>query len=98
MVETRGNYESKYTEGEKLGQGRFGTVYQVIHKEENKKYVAKKLEFDPQATDLTQCLEELDLLISMQHDNIVSYKEYFVHHEQGLLILIMEYCEGKFPF
>ncbi len=32
----------------------------------------------------------------MQHANIVPYKEYFVEQEQGLLILIMEYCECKF--
>jgi serine/threonine protein kinase len=52
MVETRGNYESKYSEGEKLGQGRFGTVYLVTHRQENKKYVAKKIKIDPTASDL----------------------------------------------
>jgi serine/threonine protein kinase len=52
MVETLGNYESKYSECEKLGQGRFGTVYLVTDKEENKKYVAKKIKIDPTATDL----------------------------------------------
>ena len=43
MVEPTQNYESKYTEGDRLGQGGFGTVYLVIHRQENKKYVAKKM-------------------------------------------------------
>jgi len=43
MVESRDHYESKYTEHEILGRGGFGTVYLVIHRQENKKYVAKKM-------------------------------------------------------
>jgi serine/threonine protein kinase len=96
MVEARGNYESKYTEGEKLGQGDFGNVYQATHKEENKKYAAKKIRFDPAASDLQQLLKEVDLLLTMEHSNIVPYKEYFVQEAEGLLILIMDYCECKF--
>jgi serine/threonine protein kinase len=33
----------------------------------------------------------------MQHPNIVPYKDYFVQQNKGLVILIMEYCECKFP-
>ncbi len=43
MVESRDHYESKYTEKEIIKRGGFGTVYLVIHKQENKKYVAKKM-------------------------------------------------------
>ena len=44
MVEAAKNYESQYTEGEKLAQqGAFGAVYLATHKQENKKYVAKKM-------------------------------------------------------
>ena len=81
---------------QKLGHA-FGIVILVTHKQEKKKYVAKKMKFEPTPADLDKCLKEVELLRSMQHPNIVPYKEYFVHQEQGLLILIMENCECKFP-
>ena len=96
MVEAK-NYESQYTEGQKLGQGNFGIVILVTHKQEKKKYVAKKLEFEPTPDDLIKCLQEVKLLRSMQHPNIVPFKDYFVQQDKGLVILIMEYCECKFP-
>ena len=52
MVEAAKTYESQYTEGKQLGQGGFGTVYEASHKQENKKYVAKKLKIDPLPSDL----------------------------------------------
>jgi len=36
---------------------------------------------------------EVNLLKNLQHVNIVSYKTSFI--TKGLLIIIMEYCEGK---
>ena len=97
MVEAAKNYESQYTEGRQLGKGSFGTVYEATHKQEKKKYVAKKMEIDLRPSDLMECLKEVDLLSSMQHPNIVPYKDYFVQQDKGLVILIMEYCECKFP-
>ena len=97
MVEPAKNYESQYTEGRQLGQGAFGTVYEAKHKQEKKRYVAKKIKFNLQASDLIKCLKEVDLLSSMKHSNIVPYKDYFVQQDKGLVILIMEYCRCKFP-
>ena len=97
MVEPAKNYESQYTEGEKLGQGGFGAVYLATHKQENKKYVAKKMEIGPNPSDLMEKLKEVALLFSMKHPNIVPYKDYFVQQDKGLLVLVMEYCECKFP-
>ncbi len=96
MVEAR-NYESQYTEGQKLGQGDFGIVYLATHRQEKKKYVAKKIKIGPEPSDLIEKMKEVDLLFSMKHPNIVPYKDYFIQQEKGLLVLIMEYCECKFP-
>ena len=80
-----------------LGQGYFGKVYLVTNKtENNKKYVAKKMEFGPDPSSLMKCLKEVQLLYSIKHPNIVGYKDYFIP-KKGLLVLIMEYCECKFP-
>ena len=54
MVEAK-NYESQYTEGQKLG-GNFGIVILATHKQEKKKYVAKKTKFEPTPADLIKCL------------------------------------------
>ena len=98
MVEPAKNYESQYTEGEILGQGAFGEVYLATHRQENKKYVSKKMKIGPKPSDLMEKLKEVDLLFSMKHPNIVPYKDYFVQQDKGLLVLVMEYCECKFPF
>ena len=39
---------------------------------------------------------EVELLKSLNHPNIVGYKTSYI--SQGLLIIIMEYCEGNFYF
>jgi NIMA (never in mitosis gene a)-related kinase len=39
------------------------------------------------------CLMEVNLLSSLEHPNIVAYKESFFSSNH--LIIIMEYCEGK---
>ena len=52
MVEAAKTYESQYTEGRELGKGAFGTVYEATNKQEKKKYVAKKMEFDLRPSDL----------------------------------------------
>jgi serine/threonine protein kinase len=97
MVEPAKNYENQYTEGRMLGQGAFGAVYLVTHRQENKKYVAKKMKFDATPDDLLDKMEEVNILFSMKHPNIVPYKDYFVQQDKDLLILVMEYCECKFP-
>jgi serine/threonine protein kinase len=96
MVEAK-NYESQYTEGQKLGQGAFGIVILVTHIQEKKKYVAKKMKFELTPFGLDKCLKEVELLRSMEHPNIVPYKDHFVQEDKDLVILIMEYCECKSP-
>lgn len=39
-------------------------------------------------------MNEVNLLKALNHPNIVAYKTSFI--TQGLLIIIMEYCEGKY--
>jgi serine/threonine protein kinase len=54
------------------------------------------MKFEPTPADLDKCLNEVELLRSMEHPNIVPYKDYFVQVDNGLVILIMEHCECKF--
>ncbi len=97
MVESAKSYDSQYMEGKRLRHGAFGAVYLATHRQENKQYEANKMEFEPTPADLDKCLKEVELLRSMKHPNIVPYKDHFVQEDKGLVILIMEYCECKFP-
>ena len=98
MFEVAKNYESQYTEERQLGQNDFLTVYLATHKQENRKYVAKKMKIGPNPSELDKCLKEVELLFSIKHPNILPYKDCFVQQDKGLVILIMEYCECKFPY
>lgn len=56
-------------------------------------YVAKKILLDKlQEKERIGALQEADLLKSLRHPNIVSYIDSYI--EDGVLIIIMEYCEG----
>jgi serine/threonine protein kinase len=37
---------------------------------------------------------EVNLLKNLNHPNIVAYKTSYIN--QGMLVIVMEYCEGKF--
>ncbi len=79
MVEPTRSYESQYKEERKLGEGSGGTVYLVINKQDNKKYAAKKKTVESEIiSEMRKCFEEIEILSTMKHPNIVLYKEYFI--------------------
>lgn len=62
------------------------------HKEENVKYVAKKVVLEGLGSkEQASCMMEAGLLKNLSHPNIVAYKESFLGNNS--LIIIMEYCE-----
>jgi NIMA (never in mitosis gene a)-related kinase len=66
----------------------------VKNKTENKDYIAKKVLLGSlEEKEQKGALLEVELLKNLNHPNIVSYKTSFI--SQGLLIIVMEYCEGK---
>jgi len=78
-----------------VGQGSFGKVYLVKHKVERKLYCLKtiKLEGIPES-ERRACQMEVKLLTTMQHPNIVGFKESFVARQGKLLCIVMTYCDG----
>ncbi len=62
--------------------------------EGGKEYIAKKILLGALGQkEQDGAMMEVNLLKNLQHPNIVSYKTSFVL--QGILIIIMEYCEGN---
>jgi NIMA (never in mitosis gene a)-related kinase len=96
---------AEYEEIQCIGRGNFGmniytnqaligAAYLVKNKVENKEYIAKKILLGSlEMKEQEGALMEVQLLKNLNHPNIVSYKTSFISH--GLLIIVMEYCEGK---
>ena len=75
----------------KLGKGRYGKVFQVKNKSTNKLYACKKLS-KLNIKNLKKLQNEIEVLMKMDHSNIV--KLYEVFESQNSLYLIMEECYG----
>ena len=97
------SYQLEYEELQCIGRGNFGTSFSLIflgacylvkHKQEGTEYIAKKILLGAlQQSEQESAMNEVNLLKALNHPNIVAYKTSFI--TQGLLIIIMEYCEGK---
>ncbi|GAX80415.1 hypothetical protein CEUSTIGMA_g7854.t1 [Chlamydomonas eustigma] len=75
-----------------LGKGSYGTVYQVQRLSDNQTYALK--EMDVRAMNQAEredATNEIRLLASVQHPNIISYNEAFL--DGNRLCIIMEYAQ-----
>jgi NIMA (never in mitosis gene a)-related kinase 1/4/5 len=78
----------------KLGEGAFATVFKVRRKSDNQIYALKKVKFGPlSAKEKENALNEVRILASFEHPNIVAYKEAFFD-EGTCLCIITEFAEG----
>nr|BAB92092.1 serine/threonine protein kinase 2 homolog [Paramecium caudatum]BAC23148.1 serine/threonine protein kinase 2 homolog [Paramecium caudatum] len=84
MIHPIDQYEQFYSEQKIIGRGQYGIVYLVKHKKSGLDYAAKK-------TTGEYSLNELEILLRLNHPNIIRVFECFKSEKN--LILIMEYCE-----
>lgn len=84
----------KYEFVKSIGQGMFGQVFLGKHKEENKYYAIKRINFqDINEKDRKNIENEVLLLKELRHPNIVSYKDSFLDKDNYYNI-VMIYCDG----
>ena len=77
-----------------LGKGSFSTVYLVQRKQDSKIYALKSV-FLEKLTKKQQesSLNEVRILASIHHPNVISYKEAFWDDNTSTLNIVMEYAD-----
>jgi NIMA (never in mitosis gene a)-related kinase len=94
----------KYKLGRLVGRGSFGEVWLVLPtnpssaKSHTKQYVLKRINLNqsplkPSQHEIESAEREAQLLSTLKHPNIVTYKESFRSND-GCINIVMAYCEG----
>ena len=79
----------------KLGEGSYSTVFQVKRASDSQQYALKKVKLNTlKEKEKRNALNEIRILASVNHPNIVSYKEAFFDEESRSLCLVMEFADG----
>ena len=77
-----------------LGKGAFGSVYLVLHKINLKTYAMKEITLKTLSKkEIELALNEIRILASLNHKNIIGYKDSFIHRRTSTLNIIMEYAD-----
>ena len=64
---------------EKIGDGAYSNVYRVRRYEDNQKYAMKKVKLDSLSEkERENAINEVRILASINHPNVIQYKEAFV--------------------
>ena len=81
--------------GKELGKGAFGSVTIVKRKEDNKIYAMKRVKIGRLSQkEKNNSFNEVRLLASLDHKNIIGYKEAFFDDKSKTLNIVMEYADG----
>jgi len=77
-----------------LGEGAFAAVYKVIRQADGGTYALKKVKL-PSLSDKEKqnAMNEIRLLASVQHENIISYKDAFFDEETRCLCIVTELAD-----
>jgi NIMA (never in mitosis gene a)-related kinase len=79
---------------DKLGKGAFASVYKVRRKKDSQIYAMKRVNFGTMKTkEKDNALNEVRILASVQHPNIIGYKESFYDDQTKTLNIIMEFAD-----
>ena len=83
-----------FTIVKQLGSGAFSTVSLVTRKQDQKIYALKCVQISKLSPiERQNSLNEIRLLASINHKNIISYKESFYNEENQTLNIILEYAD-----
>lgn len=70
-------------------------MFKVRRRSDGKIYALKKVRFAPlKAKEKENALTEVRVLASVNHPNIIAYKEAFIDDSTKTLCLVMEFADG----
>jgi NIMA (never in mitosis gene a)-related kinase 1/4/5 len=79
----------------KIGEGAYSKVYKVRRVSDNETYALKKVTIKKLKTkEKNNALNEVRILASITHPNVISYKDAFFDDDSESLCIIMEYADG----
>jgi NIMA (never in mitosis gene a)-related kinase len=85
--------EKKFIVEKEIGKGSFSRVFRVRRSKDNKIYALKRIEIGKMKEKEKQnALNELRILASLNHPNIIKYRDCFLKNE--VLAIITDLAEG----
>ena len=79
----------------KLGDGAFSSVFKVVRKSDSDFYALKKVKLGAlKPKEKENALNEVRILASVNHPNIIGYKEAFIDEPTNTLCIVMELAES----
>ena len=80
--------------GRNLGKGVFGSVIVVKRKQDNEIYAMKRVKISGLSKrELENSFNEVRLLASLNHKNVIGYREAFYDQNSNTLNIVMEYAD-----
>lgn len=80
-----------------IDQGTYGMVFKARCRQTGELYALKQIKFGPETSKIgfpISALREINILLSLQHPNIVRVKEMVVGSSIDKIYMVMEYCEN----
>ena len=79
----------------KIGEGAFSTVFKVIRKADSQTYALKQVKLGSLSKkEKENALNEIRILASFNHSNIIGFKEAFLDDNLSVLCIVMEFAES----
>jgi NIMA (never in mitosis gene a)-related kinase len=79
----------------KLGEGAYSSVYKVKRNSDGLEYALKKVKLmNLSEKEKQNALNEVRILASLRHPNMIAYKEAFLEEASNSLCIVMEYCNN----
>jgi NIMA (never in mitosis gene a)-related kinase len=79
---------------QKVGDGAYSNVYKVKRIQDQEIYALKKVKLEKlSAKEKENAINEVRILASLKHPNVVQYREAFIDHDSNSLCIITEFCE-----
>eukprot|EP01017_Pseudomicrothorax_dubius_P006865 TRINITY_DN12041_c0_g1_i1.p1 TRINITY_DN12041_c0_g1~~TRINITY_DN12041_c0_g1_i1.p1 ORF type:complete len:487 (+),score=92.05 TRINITY_DN12041_c0_g1_i1:45-1505(+) len=77
-----------------LGEGAYSSVYKVRRCNDEQLYALKRVKMDGLSDkERANALNEVRILASIRHPNVVCYKEVFIEEETNSLCIVMEFAD-----